>query len=150
MLNRPEVTDDLVMQINDVIAEHPEWHRTKISQYLCELWNWRMPNNQVKDISCRDMLRALEKAGKIILPKAIKVSGQASSKNKYSQIFLHDESPVKMELAALQPLRVEVVEEKGKVNEFKAYIEQFHYLGFNRTVGENMKYMVYSANGRLL
>lgn len=150
MLNRPEVTDDLVMQINGVITEHPDWHRSKISQYLCELWDWRMPNGQTKDISCRDMLRALEKAGKIILPKATKGLGHASSKNIYVQTFLHDEAPVEMELAALQPLRVEAVEEKWQVNEFKAYIEQFHYLGFDRTVGENMKYMVYSASGRLL
>ncbi|MBT9147237.1 MAG: hypothetical protein DDT32_00990 [Syntrophomonadaceae bacterium] len=150
MLNRPEVTDNLIMQINDVITEHPDWHRSKISQYLCELWDWRMPNSQVKDMSCRDMLRALEKAGKITLPRAIKVSGYASSKNTYVQTFLHDEIPVEMELAALQPLRVEAVEEKWKINEFKSYIKQFHYLGFDRTVGENMKYMVYSANGRLL
>lgn len=150
MLNRPEVTDDLIKQINDVITKHPDWNRTKISKYLCELWDWRLPNGQVKDISCRDMLRALEKAEKVILPKAIKSSGYASSKNKYVQTFLHDETQIEVKLAALQPLRVEAVEEKWKVSEFKSYIEQFHYLGFDRTVGENMKYMVYSADGRLL
>ena len=151
MLNRPEITDELVMQINRIITEHPDWHRSKISQYLCELWDWRMPNGQIKDISCRDMLRALDKAGKIILPKAVNGVGHARSKNTYvQQTFLHDETPVETKLTALQPLRVEAVEEKWKVKEFKSYIEQFHYLGFNRTVGENMKYMVYSADGRLL
>jgi hypothetical protein len=150
MLNRPEVKDELVMQINMVITEHPDWHRSKISQYLCELWDWRMPNGQTKDISCRDLLRALDKAGKIILPKAIKGLGHSSSKNIYVQTFLHDETPVETKLAALKPLQVEAVEEKWQVNEFKSYIEQFHYLGFDRTVGENMKYMVYSADGRLL
>ncbi len=109
-----------------------------------------MPNGQTKDISCRDMLRSLEKADKIILPKATKGLGHATSKNIYVKTFLHDEAPVDMELSALQPLRVEAVEEKWQVNEFKAYIEQFHYLGFDRTVGENMKYIVYSAGGRLL
>jgi len=44
MLSRPEVTDDLIIQINSVIMEHPDWHRTKIYKYLCELWDWRMPN----------------------------------------------------------------------------------------------------------
>jgi len=150
MLNRPEITDDLIIQINSVITEHPDWNRTKISQHLCELWDWKMPNGLVKDISCRDMLRALDKAGRIILPKALKEGGHASKKNKYKQAFLHDETSVETKLAALQPLRVEAVEEKWKVNEFKSYIEQFHYLGFDRTVGENMKYMVYSTDGRLL
>lgn len=150
MLYRPTVTDDLIMQINNIIAEHPDWHRTKISQYLCELWDWRMPNGQVKDISCRDMLRALDKAGKIILPKPIKKGGYAPSKNKYLQTFLHDKTPIEIKLSALQPLQVKVVEEKQQVHEFKSYIEHYHYLGFDRTVGENMKYMVFSAGGRLL
>jgi len=150
MLNRPKVTDDLIMQINGVIADHPDWLRTKISKYLCELWDWRMPNGQLKDISCRDMLRTLDKAGKIILPKATRVSGHSCSKKKHLQSFLHDETPIETKLATLQPLRVEAVEEKWKIHEFKSYIEQFHYLGFNRTVGENMKYMVYSADGKLL
>lgn len=85
MLNRPAITDDLIIQINSVIAEHPDWNRTKISQHLCELWDWRMPNGLAKHISCRDMLRALDKAGKIILPKAIKRGGYASKKSKYMQ-----------------------------------------------------------------
>lgn len=150
MLYRPKITDDLIIQINNIIAEHPDWHRTKISQHLCELWDWRMPNGQVKDISCRDMLRALDKAGKIILPKPIKKGSYTPSKNKYLQAFLHDETPVETKLSSLQPLRVELVVEKWQVDEFKSYIEQFHYLGFDRTVGENMKYMVFSADNRLL
>jgi hypothetical protein len=109
-----------------------------------------MPNGQTKDISCRDMLRALDKAGKITLPKAIRASGYASSKNKYMQTFIHDETPIEKELSSLQPLRIEAVEEKWQVNEFKSYIELFHYLGFDRTVGENMKYMAYSTDGKLL
>ena len=150
MLKRPEITTDLIRQINNVINEHPDWHRTKISKYLCELWGWQMPNGQLKDISCRDMLRALDKAGKITLPKAIRNSGHAFSKHKYSQTFLHDKTPIETKLSALQPLQIKVVEEKQQVHEFKSYIEQYHYLGFDRTVGENMKYMVYSVDGRLL
>ncbi len=50
----------------------------------------------------------------------------------------------------MQPLQIKAVEEKQQVHEFKSYIEQYHYLGFDRTVGENMKYMVYSVDGRLL
>jgi len=150
MLSRPAITEDLIIQINRVIAENLDWNRTRISKHLCELWDWKMPNGLIKDISCRDMLRALDKAGRIILPKAIKERVHFSKINKYIQPFLHDVTPVETELAALQPLQVEVVEEKWKVNEFKSYIEQYHYLGLNCTVGENMKYTVYSNDGRLL
>lgn len=33
---------------------------------------------------------------------------------------------------------------------FKSLIDQYHYLGFDRTVGENMKYIIKSRNGILL
>ena len=151
MLRRPEATDELIKYINDVITEHPDWNRSKISKYLCEQWDWRVPNGQLKDISCRDMLRALDKAGKIKLPKPMKTPRRiANNKKIYIQTFIHVETPIETKLSALQPLRIELIEEKWIVNEFKAYIDNFHYLGFDRTVGENMKYMVYSAQGRLL
>ena len=152
MIRRPEITNELIKYINDVITQHPNWNRTKISQFLCEQWDWRMPNKTLKDISCRDMLRSLDKAGKIKLPKPVKTSNakRVNNKLKYIQTFICDKTPIETKLSALQPLRIEVIEEKWRVNEFKAYIENFHYLGFDRTVGENMKYMVYSNDGRLL
>jgi hypothetical protein len=150
VLHRPEITEELIEQIKTTIETNPGWHRTKLSRYFCEKWDWRMPNGQLKDISCRDMLRLLEKKGKITLPKAQMAQANQFSKKKYGQMFIHDETPIEASLSTLLPLRAIAVEETWQVNEFKSYIEQFHYLGFDRTVGENLKYMVYSAEGRLL
>ena len=150
MLYRPEVTDELVKQINEVIAANPSWTRSKISQYLCELWDWRLPNGNTKDISCRDLLRDLDKAGKIKLPEAKKVGRTVGSQRPIQYMF-HDTTPVDGSLSSLIPLRIESkVESGGLLNEFKFYIDEYHYLGFGRTVGENMKYMVYSKDGVLL
>ena len=60
-----------------------------------------MPNGQVKDISCRDMLRALDKSGKIVLPKAVTSPRKPSSFKNYIQLFLHDETPIETNLAML-------------------------------------------------
>jgi hypothetical protein len=110
-----------------------------------------MPNGQIKDISCRDMLRALDKDGKITLPPVRKkpshIKGQAG---KSIQMTLHDTSAVDSPLKTLMPLNVVAVEEKWRLGEFKSMIDMYHYLGFGRTVGENMKYMVYSNEGALL
>ncbi|HBT63815.1 MAG TPA: hypothetical protein DEB10_04025 [Ruminococcaceae bacterium] len=66
---RPEITEDRVEQIRDIIAENPTWNRTKISKHICRLWGWQSPNGYLKEISCRDMLRTLDKTGKINLPQ---------------------------------------------------------------------------------
>jgi hypothetical protein len=71
---RPEITEKRVKQIRSIIAENPEWNRTRISQHICRLWRWQNPNGDLKDISCRDMLRRLDKAGRISLPVAQKPS----------------------------------------------------------------------------
>ena len=150
MLYRPEVTNELVKQINEVITNNPTWTRSKISIHLCELWDWRFPDGRTKDMSCRDMLRVLEKAGKIELPKKERY-GRTVGSSKPLQYMLHNTTPVELPLSSLMPLRIEnKVESSGLLTEYKFYIDRYHYLGFGRTVGENMKYMVYSKDGVLL
>ena len=41
------------------------WGRTRLSVMLCELWDWRAPNGQLKDMACRNLLLRLEQAGQI-------------------------------------------------------------------------------------
>jgi hypothetical protein len=64
--------------------------------------------------------------------------------------MLHDMTPIKGRLAELMPLAIEMVTEKRSLMEFKSYIEQFHYLGYDRNIGENFKYFVYDRHGRRL
>ena len=154
MLYRPAVTEEIIGQINKATEEHPDWGRTRISRYLCELWDWRAPDGRLKDISCRDMLRALDKAGRISLPAKKKDSGMfaggARPAQMTMQLFPFDTTPVETPLKALLPLKVEAIEGKSRLGEFKSYMDQYHYLGFGRTVGENMKYTVRGADGTLL
>jgi len=148
MLTRPKVTDELIEQIRQTIEENPSWGRKRISIHLCEIWDWRVPGGQLKDISCRDMLRSLDKAGKIKLPEPQSTIGLHPRKEiEHRQ---HNEEPVSSALGELRPLRVEVVERGETLAEFKSYIDRYHYLGYGRTVGENMKYIIRSRDGTAL
>jgi len=150
MLYRPEITEELITQINTIINDNPTWHRTQISIHICEVWDWRSKDGKVKDIACRDMLRGLDKAGKIKLPEQKRTS-RIVGNTKPIQYMLHDTTPVEGFLSSLMPLRIETeVENLGLLNEYKFYIDMYHYLGFGHTVGENMKYMVYSKDNVLL
>jgi hypothetical protein len=142
---RPLITEDKIEQIRKLIRENPEMNRTKLSRHLCELWNWCGPNHMPKDISCRDMLRDLDKKGIIVLPASKKVS-RVRGEQKSVKHFSHDMTPVTGELRELMPLKVELISSGKPLAVFKSYIDQFHYLGFDRTIGENMKYMIYSRD----
>jgi hypothetical protein len=59
----------------------------------------------------------------------------------------HDTKPIVGQLKDIQPLTIEIVDKKG-MPEFKSMLSQYHYLGFDRIIGRNMKYLVRDKNGR--
>lgn len=147
--NRPEITEEKIELIKRLFAENPELGRSRISVMLCEIWGWRDSNGKTKDMSCRDLLLSLEKAGKIVLPKHQRTPRRAGDLREIKRLA-HDETPITGKLNDLQPLRVEVVSSKSDLVKFKSYIDQYHYLRFDRFIGERMAYMVYSRDGVVL
>ena len=143
------MTPERVAEISRLIETNPEWHRTKLSQELCKMWGWTGENGQIKDISCRDILRALDAAGKIKLPARQK-HGRTKGGADLITLMLHDAAPITETLSALQPLMVEVVTGKTNLAEFKSLIAQYHYLGYDRNIGENIKYYVRDKYGHIL
>jgi hypothetical protein len=113
------------------------------------MWRWQGSNGKLKDISCRDLLRDLDRAGRIRLPAPLKPSRSGGGSDVIKHIE-HDTTPIIETLPELRPLRIENVRSGRDLTTFKSYIDQYHYLGFDRTIGENMKYMVYSRDGQPL
>lgn len=146
MTNRPEITDELTQQISGLIKSNPSWNRTRLSKALCEIWGWKSPNGQIKDISCRDMLRKLDRDEKIRLPQKTRLSRSVGQKMNIKRLT-HDTTPIEGGLKDLQPLKIEVVTADGSWDEFRSLLDQYHYLGFDRTVGENMKYIIRNRDG---
>jgi hypothetical protein len=122
---RPEITKDTIEQIRQIIAAHPDWHRTRLSKELCELWGWKSEIGQIKDLSCRDLLRALEQKGEIVLPpKNNRGRKRGTGIARVKQLSLHDTTPVEKNLAEVVPIIVEIADSKDKIGEFKSLIEQ--------------------------
>jgi len=150
MLNqRPRITADLINQINSVISDNPDWNRTVLSKHLCNIWGWKSPNGQLKDISCRDLLRELDKKGHIVLPARQRISRVAGSKPIITHLD-HDTTPVNSRLKDLQPLEIDIVSDAHMLEEFKSLLDQYHYLGYDRTIGENVKYVVKTNSGAIV
>lgn len=148
---KPNITEKEIALINRLIAENPSWGRSKLSRELCRIWNWCGAGGQLKDISCRDLLRNLDAKGLIKLPPRIHSGGRKPGSRDKVQAVSHNTTPVACPIKELLPLKVEVIKKSGPLlKEFKSLLVQYHYLGFNMTVGENMKYLVYSRDYVLL
>jgi len=135
--------------IKQLIDTNPYWRRTRLSKELCILWNWQTDSGMLKDMSCRNLLLKLEKQELIKLPA--RKSGTNNAKRNSSIGFVpHSSLPIAAKLKTLTPLKVRLAEDKEALGLFKYFLFAYHYLGFNGTVGENLKYMVYDKNDRPL
>src|ERR1700684_4681383 len=54
--------------LREVMREHPDSSRWKLSRQLCEALGWKQANGALRDVVCRGLLLMLERAGQIELP----------------------------------------------------------------------------------
>jgi hypothetical protein len=145
-----EVTDSDVAFIRQLIARHPEATRQALSRKLCEAWGWRQPNGVLRDMVCRGLMLALHRAGHIELPPPRRRSPNPFVERRKPPRVTVDTTPVAGTLSDLRPLEFRQVRRTPEEPVFNGLIEEHHYLGFVRPVGEHLKYLVYAADGRLL
>ena len=53
--------------IRSLIAHHTDASRRKLSQLLCQAWNWVQPNGALRDMVCRGLMLELHRNGYIEL-----------------------------------------------------------------------------------
>jgi hypothetical protein len=137
--------------IRVLISAHPDWHRTRISQELCRAWNWCNEAGRLKDIAARSLLRKLDHQGLIQLPAPVRSANNAFRNRSDQQKTLDFESlRIEDRLSDLQPLRILRVTQTSEIQLFRTLLQQYHYLGYSGPVGENLKYLVYDRQGRVL
>ena len=136
--------------IRQLLVDHPDWSRRRLSQALCEAWNWRNATGQLKDMASRALLVKLQQRGQIELP-ARRQSPVNRMRATGPVACPWDTSPQSGTLSDMGPLQLrEVSRQPGPRQELGAALAQFHYLGFRGTVGENLQYTVCDGPGRLL
>jgi hypothetical protein len=136
--------------IRNLLAEHPEWGRTRLSEELCRRWEWRNAQGRIKDMACRTLLLKLERAELIRLPKR---RGPSSNglRNHNAPPVAHATEPIRCALRDLRPLTVSVVEPGSEeLGLFNCLLGRYHYLGHRNTVGENIRYLARDRVGRPL
>jgi len=145
--SRPEIGDEQLHQIKMIMEKNPGINRSNLSKKLCELWDWRFPSGDLKDMSCRSLLVKLVSKGEIALPESRVGSRSHMNRTRTVPRLEHDTTPMVGHLKDILPLSIEIVNKDG-TPEFASMLAQYHYLKFDRTVGRNIKYMVRDKDGR--
>jgi len=134
--------------LNACIREHPDWSRHRITKHICENWGWRTHAGQLKTFAARSFIDKLEARGLIELPR-IRTEKRRPHRNPYPKVIPPDAVPITTSLASIAPVSITLVS-SGSCDHgcFASYLSRHHYLGFNRTVGEHLEYLVRDVHGR--
>jgi len=137
-------------QIRGLLAEHGDWHRTRLSRELCGLWGWRNAAGQSKDMACRSLLLKLEAHAWIRLP-ARRAASVNALRHRSAPMVVHTRDPIEEPLRDLLPVDIRIVDPSSEdAGLWRCLMAQYHYLGLRSGAGENIKYLVRERRGRVL
>ncbi len=136
-------------EVRGIIAVHPDKSRWFLSREICRRWGWTQPNGVLKDMVCRGLLLRLASAGFIELPACRRETPYRLAHRKKPVQVQIEQTPLQSSLADLKPIELVPVRRTVWEDLYRGLIEQYHYLGYTRPVGEHLEYMAFSQ-GRVL
>ena len=145
-----------IEQVRQLLADHPDWSRWRLSQELAALWNWRNGAGQVKDMAARTLLLKLEQRGWIDLPPRRRTPPNRMRHKRVAPLDMAaPQAPVTGPLKRSLPLILNECSRAaparvGQRALFDALLYRHHYLSHRSSVGENLQYLVCDAAARPL
>jgi hypothetical protein len=140
--------DGDIALVRRIIEDDPKACRRKIATRTCEALGWIRPNGRLKEMSCRVALLRLEAKGYIALPSPRKRGGNKKPYQSETTIPV-PEFPVFHSPQNLPGLRLRVVESRADSRLWNEAVARFHYLGYNRLPGAQLRYLVEGEPGLL-
>jgi hypothetical protein len=135
--------------IRELLQIKPLLGRVALSRRVCQDLGWLNGLGQPKEMSCRVALLRMQKDGLLQLPEPLSKNGRGQHRFQLSAAS-EPREPVRERLKALEPLLFQRVP-GGRLSQlWNELIERYHYLGYRPLSGAQMRYLVWSVDGRLL
>jgi len=135
--------------IRELLQLQPALGRVALSRRVCQDLGWLNGLGQPKAMSGRVALRRMEKDGLLQLPEPLSKNGRGQRRFQLTSAS-DPREPVQAPVQALEPLVFQRVA-GGKLSPlWNELIQRYHYLGYRPLSGAQMRYLVWSGDGRLL
>jgi hypothetical protein len=122
--------------VRATIAAHAAAGRSQIARVLCVAWDWRQPTGQLKEYACRDLLLRLEERGYVMLPPRLRAPDGPSRQGRLVPRPPPGPPRTRADLGTLVVRPVAPAERPL----WKSLLAHYHYLGYHRSVGEQLGY----------
>lgn len=133
---------DDIAQINQLITDNPKAHRLALSRLVCQMFNWKKINGELKEMSCRVAMLAMHRDNIIVLPEPLCKKYPCQINNKRTPEG-EPGLPIHCEVTELDDLLFQIVE-KANTGLWNELIDRYHYLGYTAMSGAQLRYFVYS------
>ena len=107
-LGRGQLRAEQLETIRRLIREHPQAHRRRLSQLLCQAWDWRNEQGRYKDMAARRLMLKLHRRQEITLPEPVRPPTNAQrgrGPRRTSMLGPGVQGP----LSSVQPLGLELI-----------------------------------------
>jgi hypothetical protein len=140
-----EFSGATIARIEEILRADPCLSRRAMSRRVCELLQWRAPNGNFKEVSCRKALLALHRRELITLPAA-EAGCFKQSRLRPSTHQAIEVPELRCTLEELGEIRIVPVSSRysraSKI--WNTLTERFHYLGKGPLCGAQMRYLIES------
>jgi hypothetical protein len=130
--------------IQTLIDTTPGVRRSPLSRTLCEQLDWRKPNGELKDMTCRVALLRMQADGLIRLPPSYLT--QQRRRPEFPPTPATNAQPALIApVHDLPPLHLEQVRAGSTSLLWNEYIARYHYLGYTPLAGSQMRYNIFAG-----
>ena len=129
-------------QVQETVQMFKNLSRKELALTVCEHLKWTTPNGKLKVNSTLTLLEKLEFHGVVTLPAKRKVKTQVRCIPAFVE---HPEMPpINDTLNAIGSISLQRITAKEDREDWKAYIQTYHYLGYKHPVGAHIGYFIVS------
>lgn len=136
-------TSEEISLIQEIVGTCGGISRRELAHTICELLEWKRPNNRLKAQECSDFLELLESKRMLTLPEK-----RGKGQTNFQKIV--SESPCKVPFSILSgsieefaPLKVHRVQNQNQRDLFKELLGRYHYLGYAMPFGARIQYLIH-------
>lgn len=135
-----------IEMIQWIIKTYKDLSLRELAATICEALDWLTPAGRPKTTQCVEFLTQLESENIVKLPK----KKQANRRPPFSVKEMEfDTTEIKGKLSSFEPLVLTAVKTTEERQKWKAYVNQYHMLGYKQEFGSRIQYFIKSGDKEL-
>jgi hypothetical protein len=136
------VTNAQLEEIKELVALFPSLSRTELANTICELFSWKRPTGKLKTVEAIQYLEVLEDWKIIRLPDTRGTRQKGLGEKVVTTEQSDRQEEIEADLKDISPITLERITTKEQRQLFYEYVERYHYLGYQRPFGAQIRYFI--------